>query len=188
MKTTIKNYPLIHPTTIVVVGTVVDGKTNFTTIGDIAVAGINPALIMISINENHNCMKFIKETNKMSVNIPTASLLSEVDYCGMYSSKTNDKSRIFEHEIIEGLPVITKAPITLFLKVEQTCQIQQRVVLVCSVTKTLVEESLIKNKKLDLSSISPILYGLDNKYYSDIKQVGVGYAEAKKLEVQQNNK
>jgi len=69
LKQLIKPYPLIHPATIAIVGTMHNSKPNFTTIGDIAVAGLNPPLIMISLHQNHNATAFIEQTGMCSINI-----------------------------------------------------------------------------------------------------------------------
>jgi len=181
MKATIKPYPLMHPSTIVLVGTIVNAKANFTTIGDVAVAGLNPALMMISLNENHNSAKYVLEHGKMSINYPSPDLLKQVDFAGMFSSKTHDKSELVEHHLDDGLPVIEKAFVTLLVKVLHHFQVKQRIVFVCEVYKTLVEESLFNDSKLDLSNVQPILYGPDNHYYSGISVIGTGYHEGKFL-------
>ncbi len=181
MKINIKPYPLMHPSTIVLVGTIVNGKPNFTTIGDVAVAGLNPPLLMISLNENHNATKFVLEKGKMSVNYPGPDLMREVDFAGIYSSKTADKSDLVESELVDGLPVVSKASITLLIKVIDKIQVKHRIVFVCDVYETLIDESLMKDGKLDLSGVQPILYGPDNLYYSNISPIGTGYNEGKYL-------
>ena len=181
MKIEINPYPLIHPTTIVVIGTLHDGKSNFTTIGDVAVAGLYPPLIMISLHERHAATKSILQTGKLSLNIPTKDLVDEVDFCGMTSANKVDKAFVFKHYIVDELPIIKNAPISLILEVNQKLQIEKRIIFVCDVVKTMVEESCVKKKVFDFASISPILYGLDNKYYSNISAIGFGYQLGKNI-------
>lgn len=179
MKNQIENIPLIHPTTIVLVGTMFNEKPNFTAIGDVAVAGLNPQLIMISLHENHNATKSIRLTNKFSINLPEENLLSEVDFAGVYSSKTKDKSDLVKSYIVDGLPIVEQSPISLLVEVLDSVQVEQRVIFVCKVYKTLVDEKIIEDDKLNLSKIKPILYGLDNSYYSIGNKIGTGYQEWK---------
>jgi len=181
MKTITKSYPLMHPSTIVLVGTLVNDLPNFTTIGDVAVAGLNPALMMISLNENHQATKYIMEHGKMSINFPGPNLLSEVDFAGMFSAKTHDKSQLVKCSFEDELPVVDEASVTLLVRVLDHIQIKQRVIFVTEVYRTLVEEDLIKEGKLDLSDVQPILYGPDNQYYSGIQPIGTGYLEGRKL-------
>ncbi len=181
MKKVIKSVPLVHPTTIVLVGTKNNDVANFTTIGDIAVAGINPPLVMISLNATHNATKYVLEHKKMSINMTVKELLKEVDYAGIHSSKEMDKSSLLDYEYVDELPIVRKSPISLIVEVIDHIQVEHRMIFVCRVTKTLVEDALILDKRLDLSVIEPILYGLDNVYYSGLEKIGIGYNEGKKL-------
>ena len=45
--------PLIYPIPVVLVGATVDGRANFTEVGDCAVMGISPALVTISLSATH---------------------------------------------------------------------------------------------------------------------------------------
>jgi flavin reductase (DIM6/NTAB) family NADH-FMN oxidoreductase RutF len=182
MKEKLKNpFPLIHPSPIVIVGTKNEGKINFTTIGDVAVAGLNPAIIMISLHEQHLATKIIRETTSFSINIPTVKMMKFVDYCGVISGKIIDKSSLLSYDLVEGIPILNDSPINMIVMVEHIHQIQHRVILICSVRETYVSKECNINGTLDLSSISGLVYGLDNKYYSLSKPIGTGYLEYKKV-------
>lgn len=168
---------MIHPTTICIVGTILNNKANFTTVGDIAVAGLNPALVMISLNVNHNATKSIFITNKMSINILESNKIKQVDFAGIHSSKQVDKSNLFQNHLVDDLPIVENAPINLIVKVLDQIQIKQRVIFVCEVIKTMIESNMLNDDKLDFSKFKPILYGLDNSYYSGLIKIGEGYKE-----------
>lgn len=187
MKQEIKNIPLIHPTTICLIGTLVDNKPNFTTIGDIAVAGINPPLVMVSINTNHGCMDFINSEKIFSINMTSEKMLNGIDHAGMYSSKIYDKSNLFKSKIIDKVPIIEESPIALIVRVNKRVQIEHRVILVCDVIKTFIEEKYINVNIIDLASIKSVLYGLDNNYYTIGEKIGVGYEEGNKISAKKNN-
>jgi len=180
MKTDIRPIPLIHPSTITIIGTVINEKPNFTTIGDVAVAGINPPLVMISFNESHNAMAYINKMKSFSINIPRRELLGKVDFAGMHSSKEVDKSTLFQCDIIDGVPIMQNAQICMIVKENKRIQIQHRVILVCDVIRTFVEKDLIQNNGLSLELVDSILYGLDNRYYGIGKPIGIGYQEGSK--------
>lgn len=162
-------------------GTIYNNKPNYTTIGDIAIAGLNPPLIMISINANHACLEHINKHKLFSINIPTIDLLKEVDYAGIHSGKTIDKSTLLDYDLIDDLPIIKDAPISMIVKENQRIQIDHRTVLVCNVKKTLVDRNIINSKELNLQDIKTILYGLDNKYYTLGETIGTGYKEGHKV-------
>jgi flavin reductase (DIM6/NTAB) family NADH-FMN oxidoreductase RutF len=174
-------YPLIHPNPCVLIGTIKNESINFTTIGDIAVAGLNPALIMISLHEHHLACEYIVSSKKFSINIPTDNMVSKVDYCGVYSGRKVDKSKLFDYTLKDGVPLINECPVSLIAKVEHSHQIMQRVVLICSIESTYVSDNLFNNKKLDFSKMGGLVYGLDNKFYSLGNIIGEGYESFKKV-------
>lgn len=182
MKKEIKNIPLVHPTTICLIGTKRKDKINFTTIGDLAVAGINPSLVMISLSETHLATEHILESKLLSINIPCIDMVEFVDYCGIYSGRNKDKTVTEPYRIVDDVPLLDNAPISLIVKVNHTHQIQHRIIMICDVIKTFIDETLIIENKLDLSNLKTIIYGLDNNYYATGEQIGEGYKIGKKGE------
>ncbi len=182
MKKEINNIPLVHPTTICLVGTKRDENINFTTIGDLAVAGINPALVMISLSETHLATEHILESGFLSINIPHIDMVEFVDYCGIYSGRKRDKTITEPYTIVDDVPLLDNAPISLIVKVNHSHQILHRIIMICDVLKTIVDETLITENKLDLSHLKTIIYGLDNNYYTTGDKIGEGYKIGKKGE------
>jgi flavin reductase (DIM6/NTAB) family NADH-FMN oxidoreductase RutF len=180
-KRTASPIPNLHTSPICIVGTIVHNRANFTTIGDIAVAGIKPALIMISINANHGCMEYINTRKSFSINIPNVNMLREVDYAGIHSGKNVDKSSLFDVEYIDQVPTVKHAPITLIVKESKRIEIEHRVIIVCEVLKTYLCEEMLLNGIHGGASVQTILYGLDNNYYSTGQIIGKGYYEGKSV-------
>lgn len=176
-----KKIPLIQPSPICVVGTLLHGRSNFTTIGDIAVAGLNPPLVMISINANHACMEHINQQKPFSINIPSQSLMAQVDFAGMNSAAKVNKENLFDVDMIDGLPMIKEALINLIVEEHSRLQIEHRTVIVCHVLKTYVSDKLLVDHQLNLQEMSPIYYGLDNRYYGLGQITGEGYKEGRHL-------
>jgi len=174
MKIELKPYPLLHPTPIVLIGVMVNGIANFTTIGDVAIMGLNPPLMVVSLNENHHSTKGIDSLNEFSINIPTENMLEKVDFCGIYSGSKIDKEMLFELHMNENIPYIVECPITMLCKVVNRIQIDQRIIYIAEVKKTIVDDELYVNNKYMLNGIKPILYGLDNNYYSIGRPIGEG--------------
>jgi flavin reductase (DIM6/NTAB) family NADH-FMN oxidoreductase RutF len=176
-KSEMKLLPLIHPVPIVVIGTRVieNNIANFTTIGDIAIAGINPPLIMTSLNHSHLSRKCIDKENRFSVNIVEDYLIEKVDYCGMNSGKDVNKNNIFTYQWLDNTPIIKDTQIALVCEVEKRVQIEQRVIYVARV----INQSIKDDLKLD--ELRTISYGLDNNYYSIGTPIAKGYTIGKKV-------
>lgn len=180
MKTAIKRMPLLQPVPIILL-CVSDGqKTNISTLGDVAVAGLNPPLVFVSTNEGHYSTGLIDASGRFSINVPPASLLSKVDYCGMVSGREADKSALFTIERVEDTPTLAECPISLVVIPVSRTQIQQRVIYIAQVRATLVEEELLKGGTPSLSGLEAVYYGLDNSYYTTGRVLGRGYTEGKK--------
>ncbi|HPH11315.1 MAG TPA: flavin reductase family protein [Thermotogota bacterium] len=173
----------VYPIPIVLIGSMVAGKANFAEIGDCALAGINPALVVVSINENHYTTFGIREHRCFSLNFPTTQRLKAVDYCGNHSGKEVDKSTLFEIEPGQNplCPLIDEFPVNLECEVIHDHQIEHRHLYVAKVTQTHIAKNLISREKgkihfPDLRMLDPILYGLDNAYYTVGEKIGTSGA------------
>lgn len=176
--------PLVYPIPIVLVGTLVDGRANFTEVGDCAVMGINPALVAVSLSASHHTTKGIDESKAFSVNLPSTQMLSLTDYCGMVSGRDEDKSRLFT--IFEGehtrVPMIQDCPVGLECRVHEIVQIEHRRIFIAEVLECYVSEQFVdtvdgKQCIANLSKLDPIIYALDNRYYQIGSAIGTGYRE-----------
>lgn len=171
--------PLLHPVPVVLIGTKVAGevqRANFTTIGDIAIAGLNPPLVMLSLHEKHLSRECIDNEGRFSLHVPEAEMVAKVDYCGMVSGHDTDKAALFDYDWHHSVPVIRSMPITLFCEVVHRAQIAQRVIYVARVIENLLREDVDAK---DFSNLRTILYGLDNQYCTSGPVIGRGYHEGK---------
>ncbi len=170
-----KILPLLHTVPIVVIGTRHpdhrDPKPNYTTIGDVAIAGINPPLIMISVHERHLGRRAIDAVGRFSVNVPSQEFLSRVDYCGMVSGNDADKSTVFMTAWHEDVPYAKEMPIVLICRVLERVQVEQRIIFVAKVERTITKDGM------KLEDLHGIQYGLDNRYYGTGTPIGEGYHE-----------
>ena len=176
--------PIVYPIPIVLAGALVDDKPNFEELGDIAVMGINPALICISSGKNHHTNKGILEHEAFSINFPSTDMMAVTDYCGVVSGKNIDKSVLFEvfYGDLETAPMIKKCPVNLECKVIKEFSIQHRQIFVADVIQAYVSDKFVsevdgKKKIADLTKLDPIMYALDNKYYKIGEPIGQGYRE-----------
>ena len=188
MKIKMGNIPFIYPVPIVLVGADVQGKPNFETIGDVGLMGIQPPLVYISSGENHYTNQGIVDNQSFSINFPSTDMLPKVDYCGQVSGRDIDKGAIFNvfYGELEGTPMIQACPVNLECRVIKDFKVMHRQIFIAEVVCTHVEDAFIsesggRNSIADLTKLDPILYGLDNHYYSIGNQIGTGYQEAKKF-------
>lgn len=189
MKIPFGKVPYVYPIPIALLGANVEGKPNYATVGDFGLMGINPALVCVSSHRDHYTNRGILANSAFSLNFPTTAMLAVTDYCGIVSGREVDKGALFEsfYGELGTAPIIRACPVSLECRVLQEFSIQHRQMFIAEVHCTYVEESFLvekdgKRQIADLTRLDPILYALDNRYYSIGQPIGVGYNEARKLE------
>lgn len=187
MKIALGKLPYVYPIPITLVGANVHGRPNYVTIGDLGLMGINPALVMISSHRDHYTNIGILENGTFSINFPTTSMLAKTDTCGVVSGREVDKSALFETFYGEtgSAPLIAECPLGLECRVLQEFSVQHRQMFLGEVVQCYASEEFVSEKDgrksiADLTRLDPILYALDNRYYSIGLPIGIGYQEAKK--------
>jgi len=189
MKIKLGAIPLVYPIPIVLAGANVEGKPNFTTLGDCGVMGIKPPLVYVSLHRDHHSTAGILHNGTFSVNVPHTGLLAEADYCGIVSGRDVDKAALFDvfYGELGTAPLIRQCPVNLECRVVHDFAIQHRQVFVGEIVQTHVDEDLVAEEGAHrviapLTRLDPIVYALDNGYYCIGERIGTGYAEGKKLQ------
>ena len=194
MKIKIDPIPFIYPIPIIIAGANVHEKANYLLIGDVGIMGLNPPLVYISSHVNHYTNVGILQNNTFSINIPNTTLLDKADYCGLVSGSDVDKAALFTTKYGELLnaPMIEECPVSLECELIKEFSIEQRQIFIGKVAASYIDESLIsqtdgKVSFADLLKFDPIMYGLDNRYYSIGNPIGTGYNEGQHL-LEENGK
>ncbi|MDD5289519.1 MAG: flavin reductase family protein, partial [Dehalococcoidales bacterium] len=86
--------PLICTTPTVLAGSMVDGKPNFMTVAWCGVANSTPPMVSVAIRPTRFTLKGIQSAKEFSVNVPSADLAKEADYCGIVSGVKTDKTSV----------------------------------------------------------------------------------------------
>lgn len=140
---------------IVIIGTV-DQTVNFTTVGDVSVAGLSPPLVTVSLHEDHYSTLQIMKTEKFSINIPETSQMALIDYCSKESGHTVNKSLAIDYEWLDELPAIKKCPVVMSCKVHKSIKIKTRVIIIAEIMATYVTGN----------AYEPVLYTLNHEFHT----------------------
>ena len=180
--------PIIYPIPIVLAGALVHNRSNFETLGDVGIMGIDPAIVYISSGKDHYTNLGILEHRTFSINFPQTDLLAKTDYCGTVSGYNIDKSQLFDVFFgeLKTAPMIRECPVNLECKVIKEFCIKHRQIFVGEVAQAYADEEFVVERKerrgiADMKRLDPIIYALDNRYYKIGEPIGVGYEEGKKL-------
>lgn len=177
------SYPLIYPLPIALIGANVDGKANVAPIGNCGIVSVEPAVVYISISKQSYTAKGIVSEGEFSINFASANMVREVDRAGMVSGRDMDKSKFF-HYFYEGntrTPMVEDCAVNILCKIISTTEIHNQLMFVADINKTLVSEKNCTNGYADTKKINPIIYAMDNKYWSLGECLGTGFEIGKEL-------
>jgi flavin reductase (DIM6/NTAB) family NADH-FMN oxidoreductase RutF len=149
---------LLYPYLPVLVGANVNGKANYITIG--LVGWLCYDAISVSVGHKQYTTAGIRDNGTFSVNQPTADMVRELDYCGLYSGRKVDKAALFENFYgqLQTAPMIKGCPVNIECRVEQTMERATHAVFIGQVVAVYVEEDYLTEGLPDVAKIEPIFY------------------------------
>lgn len=171
----------VGPFPAMIVGATVDNKPTYTTVGAGGCACLDPVLC-VSLKDTHYITQGIMQSGYFSVNIPSAALVKEMDFCGMASGKTVDKSRLFTpfFDPAGPSPMIEACPLNFLCKVCDRKEILGFTMFFGDIVTAFVNEDCATQGKPDPIKIDPIIMMAFN--YCSLKRViGQPFSEGKKL-------
>ena len=149
-----------YPT--IIIGVMVDGKTDFTTVAWTGVAASVPPSITIALQHHRHSLKGVRQNMTFSVNIPSASLVKETDYCGLASGARVDKAADCRFTVFCGklktAPFIEECPINHACEVVQILNLGSHELIVGRIVESHVSEECMVDGRLDVSKVQPILF------------------------------
>lgn len=173
----------INPMVIGLIGTQVNGKANFITVGQVYRLNMKPAYIGTSINPPHYSAGGIEEHKMFSVNIPTTAMADVSDYCGIVSGRDHDKSELFDlfyGKLGEGAPMIRACPMCFECRLVDIYEMPSNNLYVGEVVGAYSEERYLKGKHPDVQAMDPLLFtATDRKYWSVGEFVAKAYSVGK---------
>jgi len=206
-KVSIGSYPLVYPIPVVLAGANVAGMPNYETLGNCAIGGFNPGLVIISSVRTHYTNQGIRENGTFSVNFPTQAMREVTDFCGIASGRRYDKGSLFANFYGElgTAPMIAECPVNLECKVLHAYEHAQMEIFTGLVVNAFVDRQFAtwveppvaeeqKEEKADappeatgrwvfsrasLPELAPLIYHLDYRYYAIGKATGQGFRDGK---------
>ena len=176
---------MMFPMPLGIVGVnVTDNRPNFTTVGSIATASLDPPMVSFSLNKVRFSNKFIREKKVFSLNFPSAHLASKVDYCGLVSGEKVDKSQIFQvfYGNLPDAPMIKECPLTIECKLFAVVELPKNELFIGQIVDSYSEQKYLTNGKPDTSKMSlcTLNFG-DSSYRAPGVVVGKAFCDGVKL-------
>lgn len=180
---------VIPPMPIALVGSLVDGKPNFMTVGWLTRVNHQPPMLAVALNKQHHTPKGIVENGTFSACFPNVAMERITDYCGVVSGRKADKSELFElfYGEAETAPMIAECPLNIECKLVETVEMPTNNLYIGEIVNAYSEERFMTDGKLDFKKIDPLLLTMpDNSYWSFGDKAGQawkdGLAVKKELE------
>jgi flavin reductase (DIM6/NTAB) family NADH-FMN oxidoreductase RutF len=153
-------YPM--PCVLVVGGTIEAADT-------LAVAWLNivastPPTLVMGLRSSRNTLDLIRSTSEFTVNVPSASLAAEVDYCGTKSGRTTDKfaatGLTLSASKVVGTPIIDQCPFNLECRVTKEVEVGEYVVVFGEIVESHADESVLRpgTSLVEMDALDPLVY------------------------------
>lgn len=167
----------LYPTLPVVIGTVYDGKPNWSTIAWHGILGYET--ILITVASSHLTAKAIEQNKCFSVNIPDASDNHRVDYVGTHSGNRCDKSQKYEYSLVDTLiPIIDEYKLSYTCEVIEIKEKNGESYIIAKVKDLYADESIIDDKSINIKKLNPLLFDWSG-YYTLGEYCGEPYSTGK---------
>lgn len=164
--------PMIYPMPALLIGANVNGKANFLTAAWAGIACGDPPMVSVALRHPRYTLVGIRDTQTFSVNVPSADMSREVDFCGIVSGDKVDKVHSCKFDIFYGVvetaPMVQQCPVNMECRVEHMLDLGSHVLVIGRIEETYVSGRCFTGEKPDVDKINPLIYtGLPvNLYHS----------------------
>jgi flavin reductase (DIM6/NTAB) family NADH-FMN oxidoreductase RutF len=171
-------YMSVMPT--VLVGANVNGKPNYMTAAWATVACMAPPMICVALNHARYTLKGIEETQTFSLNVPSAKMAVETDYCGITSGANKDKSNVFRsfYGKLKTAPMAKECPVNIECKVFKSVDCGSHVLYIGEIVEIHADKECVTDGKPDTAKIDPLVYS-QMTYFKVGKQAAKAFSVGK---------
>ena len=164
---------LLFPMPAVLVGATVGEKPNFMTAAWCGIAASKPPAVSVGLQKVRHTLKGILEKDTFSINVPSAGLARQVDYCGIYSGERRDKSELFNifYGALKTAPLIRECPVNLECRVIHRLDLKSHELVIGEIVETYVSEDCFTDEKPDPEKIDPLIYTTGVTKYQRLGEV-----------------
>ena len=154
--------PLIYPMPVFLVGANVAGRPNFLAVAWGGIANGEPPMVSVAVRYQRYTHDGIKQNGTFSINIPSADMVREADYCGLVSGARVDKIAACNFDVFYGklsdVPLIEQCPVNLECRVVHTLDLESHSLFVGRIEETHISEDCLTGGKPDIGKIKPLAY------------------------------
>lgn len=126
-------------------------------------------MVSVSVQPPRHSHRLLKERQEFVVNIPRASQVEAVDYCGVVSGRDVDKfaecgfTPLASQKI--AVPGIKECPVQLECRVHSIVHLGTHDMFIGEILTVTHDEDVVRQGRLDLEQADPLMYGL-GRYFN----------------------
>ena len=154
--------PWIYPMPTLLVGANINDKPNFMAVAWSGIANAEPPMLSLAIRHKRYTLRGIRQNMTFSVNIPSADMVKETDYCGIISGDKVNKVEVCRFKVFYGefknAPLIEQCPVNLECKVVHILDLGTHALVIGSIEQIHVTESCLTDGKPDIDKIKPFTF------------------------------
>jgi flavin reductase (DIM6/NTAB) family NADH-FMN oxidoreductase RutF len=174
--------PILGGYPVIMIGTIVNDQPDFTTVAWTGVAASVPPTITIALQHHRHSLKGVRQNMNFSVNIPSANLVNETDYCGIVSGATADKVKDCHYTVfygkLEKAPFIRECPVNHACEVVQILNLGSHELIVGRIVETYVSENALTDGRPDPNKVKPFFFAGPG-YFTLGERVGDAFRSGK---------
>jgi flavin reductase (DIM6/NTAB) family NADH-FMN oxidoreductase RutF len=167
-KITIDANAFPYPMPVVLLGTLVEARPNFMTVGWVTRVNYRPPQIAVSLGKGHYTNAGIRATGAFSINVPGIDLLAKVDYCGIVSGKDVDKGALFTVTPGQktGAPLVGECPLVMECALTNVWELPSNEVFVGEIVGAYADPGRCSEGKPEIAKLKPFTLTMpDNRYW-----------------------
>ncbi len=175
-KVTLERSAFLSPVPVVLLSCVgLDGPPNIMAVSWVSVAASAPAMVSVSIRSERQSYALIQQTGEFVLNIPPASLVRAVDFCGTVSGEAVEKFARTNLTPVPGLkvrpPLIKECPVNLECVVRQSIPLGSHDLFLAEVVAVHADAEVLEDEIIVLGRVAPLVYDPFGGDYWTLKEV-----------------
>ena len=175
-KVTLETNALLVPAPVILLSSVGEaGSPNIMSVSWASVACATPPMVSVAIRAERLTYSLIRETGEFVLNIPSASLLRAVDFCGTVSGQNLDKFAKAGLTPVPGLkvraPLVRECPINLECVVRQSLVLGSHVLFLAEVVALRADREVVEDGAIIAGRVAPLAYDPFGGDYWNLKEV-----------------
>jgi flavin reductase (DIM6/NTAB) family NADH-FMN oxidoreductase RutF len=188
-KVTLERAAFLVPAPVILLSSVgEDGSTNVMTVSWAGVACQTPPIVGVGVRAERLSYGLIRATGEFVMNIPSASLLRVVDFCGVASGRDVDKFSQARLTPVPALkvraPLIQECPVNLECVVRNSLVLGSHVLFLAEVVALHADDAVVENGGVVMGRVAPLAYDPFGGDYWSLKEVVAhqGFSEGTMLD------